>query len=193
MHRWLDTETKAILQPAPPDKYAPPDTDTFALVLVERGKDAARMAESFENISGLSKERATTLLTHSCPVPVLCDLSITDAVLGQFELVCSDSISLFVRNEIVLSDGDYLTRLCSQCRWSSEFEWLNFKVTSIPRTDHGRRFVRQFLGAAAGLSYDANPDFLFEDQVMRKKARVMAHWARKIGARVDTPWEYLIG
>ena len=37
---WLDTETKALLQRSPPEKFAPPDAGTFALVLLaDRGRD----------------------------------------------------------------------------------------------------------------------------------------------------------
>jgi hypothetical protein len=36
MCKWLDTETKAMLQQAPPQKYAPPDTGMFTLVLLKR-------------------------------------------------------------------------------------------------------------------------------------------------------------
>lgn len=192
MSSWIDTQTEAILQPPPPEKLAPADTGPFALVLVEKGKDAIRMAESLANVPGLSQQRVAAILAIPCPVPLLCGLSITDAVLGQFELVCSDSISIFLRNEVAVSDHEYLKQLCSQCRSSAEFEWINFKIASIPRTDHGRRFVRQFLGAFAELEYNANANFQFNGQLMRKKARIMAHWAQKIGVQVDTPLDDLI-
>lgn len=149
------------------------------------------MAGSFASIPGISQEKAASLLSLPCPIPLACDLSITDSVLGQFELVCSDAISLFLKSDIVQADVEYLNHLCSQCRWSSEFEWIDLNIFSIPRADQGRRFVQQFLGATAALSFDADSNFQFKGQVMRKKARVMAHWAQKIGAKVDVPWENL--
>ncbi len=42
MSTWLDTETKALLQHVPPEKYAPPATGTFALVLLKKGEDLVR-------------------------------------------------------------------------------------------------------------------------------------------------------
>ena len=40
MTNWLDTETKALLQGVPPEKFAPPDTATFTLVLLTTGGPA---------------------------------------------------------------------------------------------------------------------------------------------------------
>ena len=72
-----------------------------------------------------------------------------------------------------------------QFRGSPEFENGKVTIASVPQTAMGERFVDQFLGGAniiprlvtAGLhSYCGN--------MMRKKARIMSHWAQKMGAEI---------
>jgi hypothetical protein len=134
MSTWLDTETKALLQRVPPEKCAPPDTCTFTLVLLRRGWDRVRMARYLTRIPGLSKERAATLALRP-GVPVASSLSLADALLGQFELICCDSSSIFLRDEVVSSAArEYLSQLYSQFQQSREFEKVIVTVSCVPRT-----------------------------------------------------------
>jgi hypothetical protein len=186
MSTWLDTETKALLQHVPPEKYAPPATGTFALVLLKKGNDLVRLAEAFTRIPPhLAPAKAADLVARSCPQPIAIGLSLGDALLGQFELVCCDSISVFLKAEVLLSaTGAYLARLYSQVQSSSEFEDVIVRVTAIPDTDQGRRIVDQFLGSMKKVVGDASKGYSYTGAMMRKTARIMAHWAGKIGTEV---------
>ena len=185
MSAWLDTETKALLQQSPPGKLAPPDTATFTLVLLEKGPDPTRLMWSLARVPGRPKQGASAIVLGACPVLIVGGLSLSDAVLGQFELICGDSISVFLRDEVVLSaTADYLNQLYAQFRHSQEFEEVTVHIASVPGTDQGKRFGKQFLGNMAGSPEDTLRNYPLETQIMRKKARIMVHWARKIGAKV---------
>jgi hypothetical protein len=182
---WLDTETKAMLQQVPPEKYAPSDTDTFTLVLLRKGDSLRRLAQALEKVPGLSSEKAESVASSCCPLPVARGLSLYDALLGQFELVCCDSVSVFLRDGVVWSAaGDYLARLYPQFELSPEFETVSVNVGSIPRTEQGERIVRQFFGGMEDDSDRVHTGFSFHGNMMRKKARIMAYWAKKLGAEV---------
>lgn len=112
-------------------------------------------------------------------------LSLEDALLGQFELACCDSVSAFLRDEVAReADARYLDGVYSSVLHSPEFEEVRVEVVAIPGTDEGSRFVDQFLGPSASrvpLS-DGEPRLVLNPT--RKKARIMAYWAEKVGARV---------
>lgn len=185
MSAWLDTETKALLQQVPPGKLAPPNTATFTLVLLKKGADSARLTWSLARVPGCSKQGASAAVSRICPLLITSGLSLADAVLGQFELICGDSISVFLRDEVALSaTGDYLGQVYAQFRRSQEFEEVTVHVASVPDTDQGRRFGEQFLGYTADNVDDTPKNYPLEMRIMRKKARIMAHWARKIGAKI---------
>jgi hypothetical protein len=186
MSEWLDTETKAMLQQAPPEKLAPPDTGMFSLVLLKMGDDPTRTRRALERIPRVSGERAVNIATRQCPAVVIASgLSLGDAILGQFELVCCDSISVFLRDEVAASnDRSYLSELFQQFRESPEFESIPATITLIPQTAPGRQFVDQFLGGMSHVASCPHRGYFYEGKIMRKKARIMAHWAKKIGAEV---------
>jgi len=95
MSRWLDAETKALLQDSPPDKLAPPDMVGFTLVLLSIFRhDNSRLARAFARILRISLEDARIRLTCSLPTPVKTGLSYIEAVGGQFELIACDAISV---------------------------------------------------------------------------------------------------
>lgn len=186
MNKWLDTETKAMLQQSPPGKYAPADTGVFTLVLLKKGGDFDRLLRALRRIPGLSRAKVVETAACMCPEPIASSLSLADAMLGQFELVCCDAVSVFLRNEVVsAAEYPYLGELYRQFQKSPEFETVKVRITSVPDTVMGEHFVDQFLGGvdiipqlvAAGLRS-------CEESMMRKKARIMAHWAEKIGAKV---------
>jgi hypothetical protein len=183
MSKWLDTETKALLQGAPPEKDAPPTTDTFTLVLLRWGCDMAHAARSLARVPHISGEKAALLVAKACPLPIAGSLSMTDALLGQFELVCADAISVFLRDPVVSSSpGAYLARLYARFQSSPEFDDVFVNATSIPRTDQGQRFVDQFFGGLQHVGSDDPSGYAYAGIMMRKKARILAHWAKKIGA-----------
>jgi hypothetical protein len=186
MTEWLDTETKAMLQQVPPEKLAPPTTGLFTLVLLHKGKNTNRLVRALTRIPGISPGKAIDLSERQCPLPLVSGLSLGDVMLGQFELVCCDSISIFLRNEIVSSaEPHYLAQLYQQFRHSHEFEDVKVTIASVPETAMGERFVDQFLGGA-----DIIPRLVtrglhsYWGSMMRKKARIMSHWAQKIGVEI---------
>ena len=101
MSRWLDAETKAILQGVPPEKLAPPDTIGFMLVLLFKGNDDARLRRALAKAGCANPSLAETILASRCPVHVSNGLTVEDAMLGQFELACCDSAAVFIRDEVV--------------------------------------------------------------------------------------------
>jgi hypothetical protein len=183
MLEWLDTETKAMLQQAPPEKLAPADTGMFTLVLLQKGNDASRLVRALARILGVSPRQPEVLAARTCPLSIVSSLSLADALLGQFELVCCDSISVFLRDDIVSSgDRHYLNQLYRQFPESPEFKNVAVKVISLPDTVLAQHFVDQFLGEPNGVVIAGAPSHC--ESMMRKKARIMAHWAQKIGAEV---------
>jgi hypothetical protein len=184
MSEWLDTETKAILDGVPPSRLAPPDAVGFTLVLLAKSNDPMRLREALAKVRSLDSSRWSAVLAGECPQIVGKGLALDDAILGQFELACCDSAAVFLRDEIVADDDrDYLCRLYMDLLRGEEFELVTIELQSVPFDDRGRRFLRQFLGsAAAGVLVQIG--LPLRQAVMRKKARIMRHWGREIGADV---------
>ena len=182
---WLDTETKALLQQSPPEKYAPADTGKFTLMLLRKGMNWERVLRYMVKVPGISVNKATALnYSRSYPLQVAAGLSIADAMLGQFELICSDSISIFLRDDIVqTASPSYLTQICYTTRCSTEFKRIEVNVSCVPANDLGKRFIEQFISVPEILLNISHPGN-YKMTVMRKKARIMAHWAKNIGAEV---------
>jgi hypothetical protein len=184
MSNWLDTETKAMLQQVPPGKLAPPETGIFTLVLLRKGNDRNWVIRALTRLPGMRQERAMSLASQSCPLPVARSLSLADAILGQFELICCDSISIFLKDEVALpGDREYLNQLFEQVGSSPEFESVNVTLRSLPDSVASRNFLDQFLGPTDATSA-LLAGRLHRDRMMRKKARILEHWAEKIGAEV---------
>ncbi len=182
---WLDTETKALLQPTPPEKSTSIGVSGFTLVLLKKGLEPDRIARALQRIWRDPRRSAASVLLGSCPVVVRSGLVVEEALAGQFELICCDCISVFVRDEIAAEGAsEYLRQLYSQLRLSPEFEPVFLAIQFVPDSDLGRRFCDQFLSTAAGKSVRFGCDFLMRDRVFRKKARMMAHWATEIGVRL---------
>lgn len=179
MNTWLDTETKALLQRSPPEKFAPPDTAIFALVLLAFQRESLeRLVAVVERVQKAARDEARKVLTLPLPTPIKRGLSHEDALLGQFELIACDAVSVFLANEIVsYAPKSYLTQLYADVRRSLEFELVSLRIESIPADAKGRDFMDRFIGAAA-------PRLPLELKAMRKKARIMEHWATKIGGQV---------
>lgn len=65
---------------------------------------------------------------------------------------------------------------------SPEFKETRINVFDVPATEPGERFVDQFLGLA--LPGQERQVSRFSVWVPFKKARIMKHWATRVGAKV---------
>ena len=177
---WLDTETKAALQRVPPEKIAPAVTDTFAVVVLSQGAlhDHARRVRAFHRVLCSTPPNAELQTTRSLPFALKRELTLSDAMLAQFELICCDIVSVFLSDDVVSNaNPSYLVELYRTVVRADEFQTISIRIVSVPEHAAGRAFTEQFIG-----SHPSHPSL--EMVVMRKKARVMYHWAKKIGANV---------
>lgn len=179
---WLDTETKAVLQKMPPKKLAPAETDAFAVVVLSLGSsvDRSRRLIAFDKVLRTSPQDAKRQLNRTPPFVLKGGLTMAEAMLAQFELACTDIRSIFLSEDLVANaESRYLATLYRKMLYADEFQPVRVRVISIPDTSQGQAFAQQFLGPNV-------PQLPFELVAMRKKARIMTHWADKIGATVRT-------
>lgn len=183
MSEWLNTETKALLQNVPPEKLAPPDTVGFTLVLLSRTEDQKRLRRALTRAGCNQAAASQIVLTGLCPQVVAVGMTAEDAMLGQFELACCDSVAVFIRDDVVAkNDQLYLTELYAELSSSEEFELVAIDIHFVPDDDRGKRYLQQFLGVRELLPEWSGPPL--RQKVLQKKARIMRHWADKIGADV---------
>lgn len=181
----LGTETRVFLEPPAPEKAIASRVSGYALVLLTRGSRPDRLALALERILREPERPLTGLLDGSCPAVVRCALTLDEAVAAQFELICCDCVSIFLRDEIVAqSDPGYLGELYSQLRHSPEFQPVVVGISFIPATDAGRRFCDQFFPPEEAKTIRCGAEIALTYRVSRKKGRMMAHWAKEIGARL---------
>lgn len=183
---WLDTETKAILHKPGDPKLAPPRAAEFALVLLRKGADLAGLIRAVHRINNAGPLSAAIALSYR-PTPVVIHpgLSETEAIFGQFELICCDATAVFLRSEVLSGPDqkDYLNSLFKKLLQSPEFRPTKVEILEVPATESGQSFADQFLGPAAAEGTEGvGPLSLY---VPYKKARIMKHWAVRIGARVE--------
>jgi hypothetical protein len=174
-----ERKTQAKGRRAPPWKLAPPDTATFTLVLLDVGCfDRSRVACAAERIVRDANVDVRARLAGPLPLALEHGLSHADALLGQFELVCCDCISVFICDQVLASaSSKYLTDLFARLRASPEFDLVAARLESVPLGPDGLKFSDRFLGRMyAELPLDL--------RIMRKKARSMAQAAESIGARL---------
>jgi hypothetical protein len=177
---WLDTQTKELLQKVRDEKLAPPKTAEFALILLRKGQDHQRLVEAIVQINKCSKSEAVVLARRETPVTINPDLTEDEALWGQFELICCDAISIFLRSEVVeQNDRGYLWPLFKKVLESSEFKPATVSIERVPVTEPGEKFVEQFLGGVP-----VKRVFPMRFTVPFKKARIMEHWAGRVGARL---------
>jgi hypothetical protein len=175
---WLDTETKALLQGSPPEKLAPPDTEAFTLVLLAtRGTNPIALLRSVQRAALVSADEAERILSRPLPTPVKQAITYLDAQIAQFELICCDAISVILPDRVVQGAApEYLKDLYAKLLKIDEFEPVLVHIDFIRANPSGEEFCDRFLGGQRLLPA------IFE--VMRKKARIMQHWAEKLGGRV---------
>ncbi len=170
---WLDTETRTILCDGW-GKETLTATSAFSLLLFTKGSDAGRISSVVAELQHCGTANSTLF-----PFVVRQGLSLDDALAGQFALACCDCASAFVRDDIVLQmDAPGFSALFAELSVSPEFRYVDVQVWNIPATEHGRKFLWQFLGLAVGVRLPHRM------RVMKKKARLMAHCAEKIGGVV---------
>lgn len=180
---WLDTETKAELYKHPPERLAPPITDSFAVVVLAQGTPTSfvRQVRAFDKVLGTSRTDAEDQTKRTPPFVLKRSLSLSDALLAQFELVCCDIVAIFLSENVVSNaDAEYLASVYRNVRNSDEFQLVSVRVEYIPVNANGQAFADQFVGAEL-----LPPPVVMS--MMRKKARIMLHWSRKIGAHVFVP------
>jgi len=181
---WLDTETKAILQQEYDPKLAPPKVGEFALVLLQKGADLDRLIRAVSRINECSKEAAVGVTSLPLPITINSGLAEAEALYGQFELICCDAVAAFIRSEVWQdqSNSEYMKALLRKVLRSPEFRSINLEVLEVPATESGQKFVDQFLGHS---QWSRNGEGLpLSVRVPFKKARIMDHWAARIGAQV---------
>ncbi|QDS98888.1 hypothetical protein [Adhaeretor mobilis] len=179
MSSWLDTETKSLLSKEPPNKLAPSDIAEFSLVVLEcNDAESERAQRAVERICQGSHWIAKENLGNASPFVLQHGLSEADALLGQFELICCNIVSVFIPDEVIENaKPEYLSELYATLLDSSEFTNTKLRIGSLPDNTQGAEFIVQFLGKEP-LSCPV------EIEVPFKKARIMTHWASKIGAEV---------
>lgn len=177
---WLDTQTQELLQAPPPGKTAPSKVAEYGLVLLRKGSDQHRLARAVSRINDCTDSEAEALLRRSLPVTINPDLEFGDAQLGQFELICCDAAAAILSSEVLEHGGrSYLRSLFERVSASPEFEPCTVTIVDIPQSNDGQKFADQFIGFDSERLKGAQLDVPF------KKARIMKHWADRIGARVD--------
>ena len=176
---WLDTETKAILQKEDESKPTLVKTAEFALVLIRKGTDDERLVRAIRRINECGEAKAVELVHLPKPVTINAGLTEAEAYFGQFELICCDAIAAFFRSEIILEQNEprYLRALYQQIERSREFKPTLMEVVQVPATEGGEMFIDQFIGN--DFSNES-----FSCVVPYKKARIMKHWATRVGAEV---------
>ena len=180
---WIDTETKAILQRQNEPPLAPSKVAEFALVLGPKGVDRDRLIRAVRRINDCSRSAAIALVGQPSPVTINLDLTEEEATLGQFELVCCEAISAVIRSEVAgEADREYLAELLEQISHSPEFQSTTIRIDDVPMTETGRKFVDQFLG----MDLERLKELGFPRRFVMpaKKARIMKHWAERVGAQV---------
>jgi len=182
---WLDTETKEILQKEHDPKLAPPKAAEFALVLIRKGTDHQRLVRAVCRINECSESEAIKLARLPAPVTINPGLTQEEALFGQFELICCDAIAAFIRSEVLVEQDEesYLQALFQKVLQSPEFKPTQIDVLEVPATDSGQKFVDQFLGIP--LPGQKRRVARFSVWVPLKKARIMTHWATRVGAQVQ--------
>jgi hypothetical protein len=181
---WLDTETKAILQKQDEPKLSPCKVAEFALVLGSQWVDRQRLIRAVCRINDCNQAEAGKVLGWLSPVTISSDLTEEEAEFGQFELICCEAIAAVIRSEVAeQADREYLKDLLRRISHSPEFRPVTVKIVEVPANESGQKFVDQFLGIDLKKLLELGIPRQFT--MPTKKARIMKHWATRIGAQVQ--------
>jgi hypothetical protein len=100
-------------------------------------------------------------------------------MIAQFELICSDAVSVLIADEVVAeAPVGYMAEHYTKLRKSDEFKLVDFRIDSVPDNPSGQQFYDRSLSGRKPISSSII-------KLMRKKARIMQHWAIKIGCRIS--------
>src|SRR6185437_3719363 len=170
---WLDTETKAILQKEPEPKLAPPKAAEFGLVMLLKGRNRLRLARAICRINNCTEAQGLAIARRRAPAIVNPGLTEAEALWGQFELICCDTIAAFVRSEVLLDreQREYLETVYQRVLRSPEFRPTRIDIREVPATEGGEKFMDQFIGKA--VAEEQRPLDEFSLLVPYKKARLM--------------------
>ena len=151
----------------------------FTLVLLTiEGIDRGALRDAVQRVAKVSADEAHRILDYESPVPVKTGLTHPDALIAQFELICCDAVSVFIADEVVAeAPAEYLTGLYARLRQSDEFGLMTVRLDSVPDDSNGQAFCDRFLGGQ-------RPGPSLVAKLMRKKVRIMQHWATRIGGRM---------
>ena len=164
--------------------WRPLRRQSSGLVLIRKGSDNQRLVQAICRINDCYESEAIALCRLPVPVTINPGLNEREALFGQFELVCCNAVAAFVRSEVLLEQDqkDYLDALFQRVLQSPEFKPTRIDVLEVPATEAGEKFVDQFLGNP--VPGEKRPIDEFSLWVPYKKARIMKHWAARVGARV---------
>ena len=177
---WLDTQTKELLQKVHDEKLSPSKTAEFALVLLRKGPDYQRLVQAIVEINKCSQKVAAIMAGRQTPFTINADLTEEEALWGQFELISCNAVSIFLRSEVIAqNDESYLGPLFKKVSESSEFRPTIVSIIQVPATESGDKFLDQFLGGS-----EKKRIFPVTLSIPYKKARIMEHWAARVGARM---------
>jgi hypothetical protein len=181
----LDTQSRSLLGPSPPEEWTESATSGFTLVLLERGPCRDRISRAIDRILREPERSIEPILDGPCPIVVRSGLTLDEAVVGQFELISCDCVSIFLRDAVAArGSSEYLRTLFVQLRNSPEFQPVVVAVSFIPDTDAGRRFCDQFLDSSDAKIVRLGIEIALSLRAFRKKARNMTHWAMESGIRM---------
>ena len=178
LNSWLDTETKAMLQRLPPSKQAPADTLAFTLVLLSTSEcNRNRLLRAAQRIHAGFADRDLPATGARAPFLLRDGLTHADALLAQFELISCDAVSVFIADSVFANaENEYLTELYNCLLASDEFRPTTITIGSLPNSNRADEFVDQFIGYQIEVPSTITAAY--------KKARIMNHWANKIGGDV---------
>ena len=169
-----EVRAKASLSEEPPESQTLSAADGFTVVVLQHvGRISERASKVIAEFSGKKPQPAKQL-----PYVAARRLTEADAKLLQFELICCDTISVFIADGVVATASpEYLARLYTDLIRGEEFATVHIVVDGIPEDVRGARFCEQF--------FDTQPQsFPHRTTTTFKKARIMQHWAAEIGAAV---------
>jgi hypothetical protein len=157
-----------------------PETAEFALILLRKGPDHQRLVDAIIEINKARKANAAALASRATPVTIKSGLTEAEALWAQFELICCDAVSIYVRTEVIeQNDKAYLAGLFKEVSESPEFRPANVTIIQIPATESGEKFLERFVGTSGLIR-----SFPMTLTVPFKKARIMEDWAARIGAEI---------
>ena len=173
---WIELATQSELEASPPSKLIATTTQTYSLLLLKWGQDHNRVESVVAEI-----QASLGVKLKDLPFVVCQRMTLDDAMVGQFALVCCDCVSAFITDDLVDAENKpFFEQLLREVSTSTEFDLVTTKVMYIPDSKAAKRFCWQFFGQAEGVKAPAEYEF------HRKKVRLMKLAADQCGVRMQT-------